>query len=191
MKRSATMSGSWSKSFAGWTGLILGFALACAIPVCAQNTGNIPARQDYSQLVKTLRPFIEREMATKGIPGMSVAIVDKQEIVWAQGFGMADAKNKIPASAETVYRIGSVSKLFTDIGIMQKVERGEIDLDASVSEYLPEFRPKNAFGAPITLRELMSHRSGLLREPPVGNYFETTEPSLAATVKSLNETELV
>ena len=55
------------------------------------------------------------------------------------------------------------------------------------------FIPKNPFGTPITLlRQLrMSHRSGLLREPPVGNYFETSEPSLAATVRSLNDTELV
>ena len=104
---------------------------------------------------------------------------------------MADPKAKTPATAETVYRIGSVSKLFTDIGIMQLVERGELNLDAPVTDYLPDFHPKNPFGTPITLRQLMSHRSGLLREPPVGNYFETSEPSLAATVRSLNDTELV
>src|SRR5205814_1331200 len=112
-------------------------------------------------------------------------------IVWAQGFGLADPKAKIPASAETVYRIGSVSKLFTDIAIMQLVERGELNLDAPIADYLPNFHPHNSFGTPITLRELMSHRSGLLREPPIGNYFETTQPSLAATVRSLNDTELV
>src|SRR5262249_22982089 len=179
MKKRETMSRSRSSNLAGYRGLILGFLLACAIPSWAQDGSNIPARQDYAEIVKVLQPFIEREMAAKGIPGMSVAIVDDQEIVWAQGFGMADGKKKTPASADTVYRIGSVSKLFTDIAIMQKVERGQINLDAPVSKYLPDFRPKNPFGDPITLRELMSHRSGLLREPPVGNYFETTEPSLA------------
>ena len=74
---------------------------------------------------------------------------------------------------------------------MQLVERGELNLDAPITDYLPDFRPRNPFGTPITLRQLMSHRSGLLREPPVGNYFETSEPSLAATVRSLNDTELV
>src|SRR5215469_11294621 len=157
----------------------------------AQSAGNLPPRQDYQQVVEKLKPFIEQQMDLAGIPGLSVAIVDDQQIVWSQGFGMADAKRKIPATAETVYRIGSVSKLFTDIGIMQRVERGEINLDAPVSTYLPDFKPRNPFGAPVTLRELMSHRSGLLREPPVGNYFETTEPSLASTVASLNDTELV
>ena len=157
----------------------------------AQEKRNQPARHDYQQVAAALEPFIEREMTQTGIPGLSIAIVDDQQIVWAQGFGMADAKAGKPATAETVYRIGSVSKLFTDIGIMQQVERGKINLDAPVDNYLPDFRPRNPFGTFITLRQLMSHRSGLLREPPIGNYFETSEPTLAATVHSLNETELV
>jgi CubicO group peptidase (beta-lactamase class C family)/D-alanyl-D-alanine dipeptidase len=152
---------------------------------------DIAARKDYAQIVEALRPFIERQLSEKQIPGLSIALVDDQQVVWAQGFGVADAAGKKAATAETVYRIGSVSKLFTDIAIMQMVERGELNLDAPITDYLPDFRPRNPFGTPITLRELMSHRSGLLREPPVGNYFETTEPSLAATVRSLNETELV
>src|SRR5437899_7850544 len=113
------------------------------------------------------------------------------EIVWAQGFGYQDPEHKIPATAHTIYRVGSVSKLFTDIGIMQMVEAGKINLDAPVSQYIPNFRPQNPFTNPITLRELMSHRSGLLREPPVGNYFDPTEPTLEATVRSMNSTELV
>lgn len=121
----------------------------------------------------------------------SIAIVDDQQVVWAEGFGTADPHERKPATAATVCRIGSVSKLFTDIAIMQLVERRELNLDAPITDYLPNFRPRNPFGTPITLRQLMSHRSGLLREPPVGNYFETSQPSLAATVRSLNDTELV
>jgi CubicO group peptidase (beta-lactamase class C family)/D-alanyl-D-alanine dipeptidase len=155
------------------------------------NGPDVTPRADYAQLAATLRPFIEREIAEKQIPGLSIALVDDQQTVWAQGFGLADSKSKKAATAATVYRIGSVSKLFTDIAIMQLVERGELNLDAPVSEYLPNFHPRNPFGTPITLRELMSHRSGLLREPPVGNYFDPSEPSLPATVRSLNETDLV
>src|SRR5262249_23897101 len=117
------------------------------------------------------------------------ALVDDQTIVWAAGFGFADPKT--PATANTVYRVGSVSKLITDIAVMQLVEQGLYDLDAPVSQYLPDFTPKNPFGKEITLRQLMSHRSGLVREPPVGHYFDPTEPGLARTVKSLNATELV
>jgi CubicO group peptidase (beta-lactamase class C family)/D-alanyl-D-alanine dipeptidase len=157
----------------------------------AQSTPNVPVRKDYVEVVEALKPFIEREIAEQGLPGLSIAIVDDQQIVWAQGFGWANSKTKTPATAETVYRIGSVSKLFTDIAIMQYVERGEINLDAPITDYLSDFHPHNPFGTAITLRQLMSHRSGLLREPPIGNYFETSEPSLAATVRSLNDMELV
>ncbi len=66
-----------------------------------------------------------------------------------------------------------------------------MDLDAPVTDVLTDFAPENPWEAPITLRQLMSHRSGLVREPPVGNYFEDTEPSLAATVASLSSTRLV
>jgi D-alanyl-D-alanine dipeptidase/CubicO group peptidase (beta-lactamase class C family) len=90
-----------------------------------------------------------------------------------------------------VYRVGSVSKLFTDIGIMQMVEAGKVNLDAPVSQYIADFHPQNPFREAITLRELMSHRSGLLREPPVGNYFDPDGPTLEATVQSMNSTELV
>jgi CubicO group peptidase (beta-lactamase class C family) len=167
-------------------------ALALSV-ACNRTTAQsaTAARKDYTDVVETLRPFIQQQMAEKELPALSIAIVDDQQIVWAQGFGMADPKSKTPASADTVYRIGSVSKLFTDIAIMQLVERGELNLDAPVTDYLPDFHPKNPFGTPITLRQLMSHRLGLLREPPVGNYFETSQPTLAATVQSLNNTELV
>src|SRR5262249_27951068 len=66
-----------------------------------------------------------------------------------------------------------------------------LDLDAPVTRYMPDFQPGNPFGKPITLRQLMAHRSGLVREPPVGHYFDPTNPTLADTVASLNRTTLV
>ena len=97
----------------------------------------------------------------------------------------------VPATAETVYRVGSVSKLFTDMAVMQFVEQGKLDLDAPVNRYLPEFAPRNPFNAAITLRQLMSHRSGLVREPPAGHYFDPVPPALIDVVKSLAGTTLV
>src|ERR1700719_3827722 len=170
--------------------LISALSISCAV-AAAQDANDSSPRKDYGEVVGALRPFIQQQMAEKELPALSIAIIDDQQIVWAVGFGMADPKSKTPATADTVYRIGSVSKLFTDIVVMQLVERGELNLDAPVSDYLPDFHPENPFGTPITLRQLMSHRSGLLREPPVGNYFETSQPTLAATVHSLNGTELV
>ena len=146
---------------------------------------------DYRPVITILREFIQQEMQEKNIPALSVALVEDQTIIWAEGFGFVDPEKKIPATYETLYRAGSVSKLFTDIGIMQLVERGEIGLDAPITRYLPSFQPRNPFRKPITLRQLMSLRSVLVRESPVGHYFDPDEPSLAATVKSLNRTILV
>lgn len=148
-------------------------------------------QQKYRATAEMLDAFIRREMTDKQLPGISVALVDGSQIVWQQGYGFADPKAKIPITADTVFRVGSVSKLFTDIAVMQQVERGKLDLDAPVTKYLPDFQPRNSFNKPITLRQLMSHRAGLVREPPVGNYFDSSDPTLAETIKSLNQTALV
>jgi CubicO group peptidase (beta-lactamase class C family) len=160
--------------------------LAASVAASAADRTTIPPRKDYASAAAALERFIEHELQDKQLPAISVSLVDGNEIVWARGFGFADPERKIPATADTVYRIGSVSKLFTDIGIMQMVEQGQIDLDAPVQTYLPDFKPANQFSKPITLRQLMSHRSGLLREPGVGHYFDPTEPTLADTVRSIN-----
>lgn len=162
--------------------------LSRATPSLPQSVG--PSTK-YASVAEALSKFVQHEMADKKLPAFSIALVDDQQVVWAQGFGHADPDTKIPATAETVYRIGSVSKLFTDIGVMQLVERGELDLDAPIQTYLPDFHPHNQFHKDITLRQLMSHRAGLLREPPVGNYFDPSELSLSAMVHSLNDTTLV
>lgn len=167
------------------------FVLVCLLLVFSITDGIAQnQRRDYAGVVRILREFIEHEVVDKQLPAISVALVDDQEIVWADGFGFADPDKKNPATAETIYRVGSVSKLFTDLGMMQLVERGEAQLDAPIQQYIPDFHPKNPFNKPITLRQLMSHRAGLVRESPIGHYFDPAEPSLAKTVLSLNQTEL-
>ncbi len=145
------------------------------------------AERDFHEL----GVIIEREVENKNLPLLSIVLVDEDGIAWRFGVG-ADSRNPgLVADSETAYRIGSVSKLFTDIVVMQMVEKGILDLDEPVTTYLPDFNPQNDFDAPITLRLLMSHSSGLVREPPVGNYFDASGPSLAQTVSSLNSTALV
>jgi CubicO group peptidase (beta-lactamase class C family)/D-alanyl-D-alanine dipeptidase len=175
-----------------WSGrgpwLVLLLALTAA---CSGETERIEPDARYTGVADSLVAFIEHEMDDKSLPAVSIALVDDQQTVWARGFGYEDAARTRPATAATVYRVGSVSKLFTDLALMQQVERGEVDLDAPVQRYLPEFRPHNQFGDSITLRQLTSHRAGLMREPPVGHYFDPTEPDLEATVASLSGEPLV
>ncbi|MGI9091825.1 MAG: serine hydrolase [Gemmatimonadaceae bacterium] len=186
--------------------LLLGTAALLASPVraSAQSRGPTAVRNGarpavivpdpkYADAAAFLERVIATEMRNKQLPALSIALVDGDRIVWARGFGEADPVRHVPATAETVYRVGSVSKLFTDVGIMQLVEKGQVDLDVPVSRYLPGFHPHpvNSSGAPITIRQLTSHRAGLVREPPVGNYFDTSSPSLPATVTSLDSTTLI
>jgi CubicO group peptidase (beta-lactamase class C family)/D-alanyl-D-alanine dipeptidase len=156
---------------------------------CASAERSPAVAAEHAPLVARLEAAIAHEMLDKGLPAFSIALVDDQAIVWAQGFG--EARPGVPATARTVYRVGSVSKLFTDVAVMQLVERGHLDLDVPVRTYVPEFAPENPSGEEITLRQLMCHRSGLVRESPLGNYFDPGEPSLEHTVLSLNDTRLV
>lgn len=160
-----------------------------AQPVRAQDS--VAADSAYRGTVEAVTRFILHEMADKKIPGLSIALVDDQRVVWSRGFGLARPADSTPATAETIYRVASVTKLFTALAVMQEVEKGRLHLDTPVSRYLPTFAPANPWGAQITLRHLLTHRSGLVREPPVGNYFTPEPATLAATVQSLNRTSLV
>lgn len=152
---------------------------------------NIAPQPDYVPVVNLLRSEITNQLQKQSLPSIEIALVAGGKIVWAQGFGYADLAHTRPATAGTVVRVGSVSKLFTDIGAMRLVVQNRLNLDAPVSRYIPDFHPANPFGGEITLRELMSHRAGLLREPPQGNYFDSLSPSLRETIESLNSTSLV
>src|SRR5690349_20899871 len=112
---------------------------ALASPAAAQPS--VPPAEPYKAAVAELEKLVTHEVADKRLPALSVALVDDQKVVWAAGFGFQDRDRKIPATAETVYRVGSVSKLFTDVAVMQLVEEGKLDLDAPVAKYIPEFKP--------------------------------------------------
>ncbi len=148
-------------------------------------------RPGFERVATAITNAIRWEMDDKQLPSVAIALVDADGVIWADAFGFADAAKTRPASVQTLYRVGSVSKLFTDIAVMQLVEEGLIDLDTSIAHYLPEFSPHNPYETAITARMLMSHRSGLVREPPVGHYFDPREPNLLDTVMSLNRTALV
>ena len=133
------------------------------------------ARGDYGQTQAYATELIQHEIAKHSVPGLSIALVDDQRIVWAQGFGSADVERKIPAGADTLYRVGSISKLFTDTAAMQLAEQGRIDIDQPLQKYLPGFAPKtHQPQAAITGRQLMTHHSGLPRDRFKG--FQNPEP---------------
>jgi CubicO group peptidase (beta-lactamase class C family)/D-alanyl-D-alanine dipeptidase len=147
--------------------------------------------EDRTALEDSLDAFIQRELADKGIPGLSISLIHNQRVVLERGYGFADPASRTLATPFTVYRVGAVSQAFTTVALLEREERGLLNLDMPIETYLADFRPINPFGHPVTLRQLLSHQSGLPRESPIGHYFDPTEPSLHATVASLNATSLV
>jgi D-alanyl-D-alanine dipeptidase/CubicO group peptidase (beta-lactamase class C family) len=145
----------------------------------------------YAGVAQALTTVVRQQLADKLIPAISIALVDDQRIVWAQGFGFADARDSVPATAATVFRVGPVSALLTAIAILQRVERGKLDLDEPITRYLADFAPHNPFDAPVTLRALLDQRSGLPLEPPVGGAADSSGATLDATVASVTSTALV
>ena len=107
--------------------------------------------------------LIKREMQTQNIPSLVLAVVKDGKVIKAEGYGLANIKLKMPANADTIYKIASVSKQFIATGIMLLVQEGKIRVDDPVSRYL-EGTPDTWKG--ITIRHLLTHTSGLVREPP-------------------------
>ncbi|HMD39588.1 MAG TPA: serine hydrolase domain-containing protein [Candidatus Acidoferrum sp.] len=140
------------------TVVLLLFAIAPA-PLRAQ-TKTLSAEK-RAQIQKTASSF----MAANSVPGISAAVVRDGELVWSEGFGMADLENFVPATPATLFRLASISKPITATAILQLYERGKLDLDAEVQKYCPAF-PKKEW--PITTRELLGHLGGIRHYNPDG-----------------------
>lgn len=148
-------------------------------------------RHDQTALEESLSVFIQHQIADKNIPSLSISVVNGQETVFEQGFGYSDVRQQIPASPYTVYHGGTLAQLFTTIAVLQRVELGYLDLDEPISSYLPGFTPRNPYGLALTLRQILSHQSGLPTEPLIGHSFDRTPVSLEETIYSLNYSSVV
>src|SRR5262245_48590161 len=115
-------------------GRIFSCLLAGVVCALAQTT------PDYLARLPRLQAAIRAEITNGHVSGVSVALVEGNRILYVDGFGLADKKRKIPAARDTVYRAGSISKLFTAMAAMQLVERGQLSIDQPVSELMPGFR---------------------------------------------------
>jgi CubicO group peptidase (beta-lactamase class C family) len=146
------------------------------------------ARGDYAATQAYITRLIEHGVAQSKVTGLSIALVDDQRVVWSQGFGFANLERKTPATADTLYRVGSISKLFTGTAAMQLAERGLLDMDQPVQKVLPDFAPLTRQPqAAITPRQLMTHHSGLPRDKFQG--FQTSTPApFSELVGYLNQT---
>jgi len=126
---------------------------------------------DYSAIIRYLQNRIPWEMARLKIPGLSIALVNGQELIWTRGFGYADKALGIPVTPNTALRAGAISKLITATAALQLVEQQRLSLDAPIQDTLKEFYVRSRFHTDqsaadrdITLRRLLSHQAGLPSE---------------------------
>jgi len=116
---------------------------------------------DYLNLSEFIDGVVEAHRQENKLSGVTVSVVQNDSIIFARGYGMADIEQRRPVlSDETLFRIGSVGKTYIWTAVMMLAEEGLLDLDADVNQYLNEVDIKKAFGEPVTLRHLMSHRAG-------------------------------
>ena len=157
---------------------LLLFASLLIFSACSQAPQRPAAqgRGDYRYVESYLEWYIPQLMKKHHVPGVSIALVDGEKIVWARGFGYADLEKQIPASATTVYQAGSISKVITAVAVMQQVEQGRINLDEPVQKYLPEFSMRSRWGtAPApSARALLSHHAAC--RPITSRDFSATSP---------------
>ena len=121
------------------------------------------------ELAAELDRILRAAQRERRLPSVSAAVFRDREIVWAAALGQADIETGEPATTEHAYRIGSITKTFTAVCVMQFRDAGLVDLDAPLRSYIPEVRPGP------TVRHALTHLSGLQREPP-GEIWETLAP---------------
>ena len=133
----------------------------------AASAQEVPAKKPPTlrEALAFARAWLDAQRSYDEIPGMSAAIVHDQQLLWSGGTGYADPSTKRPATADTIYSICSISKLFTSIAVMQLRDAGKVSLDEPLSTYLPWFtmQPLSDSG-PVTLGGILTHSSGLPRE---------------------------
>ncbi len=151
-------------------------------PVTPGPAAEMPSEPAHELTAADVSAFLDgivpQQLAREDIAGAAVAVVKGGQLLFARGYGFADVEKKTPVSADaTLFRPGSVSKLFTWTAVMQLVERGQLDLDRDVNDYL-DFRIPATYPKPVTLRSLLTHTPGFeeVLKDLAGERAETLRP---------------
>jgi CubicO group peptidase (beta-lactamase class C family) len=145
--------------------LVLCLALSIAVvPTALVAQQATATANDYTSALATIEKSLEEKRKEFGIPGMSLAIVKDDKVVYLKGLGVKDFEKNIPVTPDTRFAIGSSTKAFTAMLAVMSADEGKLSLDDSPKKFLPYFtlRDEEA-AAKITMRDLLAHRSGLNR----------------------------
>ncbi len=143
------------------------------------------------EALQLLDIWLEGQRLKDDLPGMAVGVVYGQNLIWSKGYGYADVARQIPTTDETLYRVASISKLFTATAVMQLVERGKLSLEEPVAKHLPWFTPKDAAPKhPVLVWHLLTHTGGLQRETPGTDFDQLHRPDAATVQAATPQTSL-
>lgn len=147
-----------------WIALVVMFWLV--VPVAADTNEFLARHPKVGEVITLLNLWIEEQLAYQQLPGLAIGVVYDQELVWAKGYGFSDLDEQIAVTPETLFRIGSVTKVFTATAVLQLRDAGKLRLDDPITHHLPDFKIENPFpNAPaITVWNLLTHTAGLPRE---------------------------
>src|SRR5262249_47136604 len=148
---------------------------AANVPVITPQPGPAPelTKADFETFLDALIPS---QLRNRNIAGAVVSVVKDGQVLFQKGYGYADVEEKKPVVPDqTLFRPGSISKLFTATAVMQLVEQGKLDLDRNVNEYLDFAIPKT-YQDPVTLRQLLTHTGGF--EETLKNLFVAHESEI-------------
>ncbi|QSQ17503.1 serine hydrolase domain-containing protein [Myxococcus landrumensis] len=163
---------------------LLALLVACTLTSACKDDEQPSRAPDYAELKKNVERELLLSMKQDEVRGVSLALVDGDEVVWSQGFGLADAEAGLPATPQTVYGLGSVAKVFTASAAMQLVEAKRAALDQPIEEVIPGFSMEARFpSAPLTLRTLLMHHGGIPEQ--VGGAYSPRALTLEERVVSL------
>ena len=140
----------------------MGRAVVAQQPAKSQAT--TAATSDYSNQLAAIEKAMDDKRKELGIPGVSLVIVKDDRIIYMKGLGVKDFERQVPVTPDTLFAIGSASKAFTAMLALMSADEGKLSLDDSPKKFLPYFKLRDADAdAKITIRDLLSHRSGLNR----------------------------
>ncbi|HEX7831761.1 MAG TPA: serine hydrolase domain-containing protein [Thermoanaerobaculia bacterium] len=174
--------------------LLVLFLIAGQFPVAAatrrRSVRHPPVPIAPAAVVTAARQAAEAALMV-GVPAVQIAVSDGGEIIYSEAFGVTDQATATAATPRSVMQVGSLTKQFTAAAILRLAERGALTLDDRIEKFLPEFNPR---GATITLRQLLSHTSGVRREwfPPGPPWVNLSAPvTREQTMKGLNSGQLL
>jgi len=159
---------------------VIVFVIIFMLPVIGFTQGaSVTEHPEVSSAFKVLELWLDAQIAHLGLPGITAGIVLDQEQIWSHSFGFSDIEAKIPLRDDSVYRIASISKLFTSVAIMKLYDEGKLRLDDPITRHLPWFKLENEGkdSPKITIQHLLTHTSGVPREAPLHYFSEMDFPS--------------